>query len=82
MLQSISIVTLAVADLARSRRFYGQGFGWKPAYETDDICFYQMNGFVLGTWLYSALEKDLGIGPLPKRGASRRRQRRQGKRLS
>src|SRR5258707_10676887 len=30
MQQQISVVTLGIADLARSRRFYADGFGWKP----------------------------------------------------
>src|SRR5437660_12529746 len=58
MQQQISVVTLGIADLARSRRFYVDGFGWKPVLETPDIIFYQMNGLMLGTWLASALEAD------------------------
>lgn len=55
----MSVVTLGIADLARSRRFYVEGFGWKPVFENSEIVFYQMNGFVLGTWLASALEADM-----------------------
>lgn len=55
----MSVVTLGIADLARSRRFYVEGFGWKPVFENPEIVFYQMNGFVLGTWLASALEADM-----------------------
>jgi catechol 2,3-dioxygenase-like lactoylglutathione lyase family enzyme len=51
MQQQISVVTLGIADLARSRRFYADGFGWKPVLETPEIIFYQMNGLMLGTWL-------------------------------
>jgi hypothetical protein len=29
MQQQISVITLDVADLVRSRRFYVEGFGWK-----------------------------------------------------
>ena len=63
MQQQVSIITLAVADLARSRRFYGSGFGWTPVFENDEIAFYQMNGFVLGTWLSHELERDMQRGP-------------------
>jgi catechol 2,3-dioxygenase-like lactoylglutathione lyase family enzyme len=59
MQQQLSVVTLGIADLARSRRFYCDGFGWTPVLQTDDIVFYQMNGFVLGTWLANALEEDM-----------------------
>jgi len=58
MQQQISVVTLGIADLARSRHFYAEGFGWKPVLETPDIIFYQMNGLMLGTWLVSSLVAD------------------------
>lgn len=58
MQQQISVVTLGIADLPRSRHFYGTGFGWRPVFENDDIAFYQMNGFVLGTWLQVELAAD------------------------
>lgn len=45
--------------LARSRRFYVEGFGWAPVFENPEIIFYQMNGFVLGTWLASQLAEDM-----------------------
>jgi len=59
MQQQISVITLGIADLARSRRFYVDGFGWKPVLETPEIIFYQMNGLMLGTWMRSALEADM-----------------------
>ncbi len=58
MQQQISVVTLGIADLAHSRRFYADGFGWKPVLETPEIIFYQMNGLMLGTWLAAALAAD------------------------
>lgn len=58
-LQSISVVTLGIADLERTRRFYGEGFGWKPVFENDEILFYQMNGLVLGLWLADRLAEDM-----------------------
>lgn len=60
MQQQISVVTLGVSDLARSRRFYVEGFRWKPVFENPEIVFYQMNGLMLGTWLESALAADTG----------------------
>ena len=60
MQQQISVITLGIADLARSKRFYVEGFGWRPVFENDEIAFYQMNGFILGTWLKAALEGDMG----------------------
>ncbi|PAL21562.1 VOC family protein [Sphingopyxis sp. GW247-27LB] len=63
MQQQISVITLGVADLAASRRFYSQGFGWRPVFENDEILFYQMNGFVFGTWLKPALADDMQRAP-------------------
>ncbi|MDH7794076.1 MULTISPECIES: VOC family protein [unclassified Beijerinckia] len=60
MQQQISIITLGVADLARSKRFYGEGFGWSPVFENQEIVFYQMNGLVLGCFLKPSLEADMG----------------------
>ena len=59
MQQQISVITLGVDCLKRSRRFYGAGFGWHPVFANDEIAFYQMNGFVLGTWLTSNLSDDM-----------------------
>ena len=59
MQQQISCVTLGVAEIARSRRFYAEGFGWKPVFEQPDVVFYQMNGLMLGTWLAKELEGDM-----------------------
>ena len=58
MQQQISVITLGINELARSRRFYAEGFGWKPVFENQDVVFYQMNGLMLGTWLTRELEKD------------------------
>ncbi len=58
MQQQISVITLGVADQSRSARVYGQGFGWVPVFQNDEIAFYQMNGFVLGTFLRAALEAE------------------------
>ena len=67
MQQQISVITLGIADIARSKRFYAEGFGWKPVWQNDEIAFYQMNGLVLGTWLRAALEADVqrAAGPGP-----------------
>lgn len=69
MQQQISVVTLGVADLPTSRRFYTAGFGWTPVFEADDIVFYQMNGLVLGTFAKSALEADMNRHGLQTPGA-------------
>lgn len=69
MRQQISVITLGISDLGRSRRFYVDGFGWSPVFENDEIIFYQMNGLMLGTWLQGALEADMRRGGLARTGA-------------
>jgi hypothetical protein len=63
MQHQISVITLGIADLSRSRRFYADGFGWTPVFRSPEIIFYQMNGLMLGTWLSSALESDMRRKP-------------------
>ena len=69
MQQQISVITLGIAELPRSRRFYTEGFGWSPVFENEEIIFYQMNGLVLGTFEKSALEKDMNRFGLSSPGA-------------
>ena len=69
MQQQVSVITLGVADLARSRQLYANGFGWTPVFANDEIAFYQMNGFVLGTWLQGSLEADMRREGLSRPGA-------------
>jgi len=64
MLQQISLITLGISDLPRSRRFYVDGFGWTPVFEVPDTAFFQMNGLMFGLWRASALSEDMkGYGP-------------------
>lgn len=69
MQHQISVITLGISDLPRSRRFYVEGFGWTPVFENEEIIFYQMNGFVLGTFEKSALERDMNRSELASPGA-------------
>lgn len=69
MQQQISIITLGIADLERSKRFYAEGFGWRPVFQNHEIVFYQMNGLVLGTFLNTSLEMDMQRSGLQRPGA-------------
>ena len=59
MQQQLSVITLGIDDIERSCHFYVEGFGWTPIFRNEEIVFYQMNGFVLGTFLKPALEADM-----------------------
>ena len=48
--QRISLVTLGVADLTRSREFYEHGLGWAPSAAPDGVVFYQLPGIAFALW--------------------------------
>ncbi len=56
----LSVVTLAVEDLARSRAFY-EALGWSsPTGPNEGIAFFQLGGVVLALWERSAMDEDPG----------------------
>jgi catechol 2,3-dioxygenase-like lactoylglutathione lyase family enzyme len=56
--QRLSAIALGVADLARSRRFYEDGLGWKRGNAEGEIAFYQVGGMVLAQFSRAALAAD------------------------
>ena len=61
MEQRISIVTLGVADLARSREFY-ERLGWRrAATKTEGIVFFQAGGMALALYPRDELAKDANV---------------------
>jgi catechol 2,3-dioxygenase-like lactoylglutathione lyase family enzyme len=56
--KSITLVTLGVADLARSRAFYA-ALGWEPAVEQEDVVFIQLAGQVLALFGIDDLAADM-----------------------
>lgn len=64
----ISIITLGVADLARSVRFYRDGLGFPTAYkEGDGIAFLMTGGTRLALYPRKPLAEDIGPGIDPGR---------------
>lgn len=57
--QRVTLITLGVDDLARSRAFY-EALGWTPASAQEGVVFYQMHGAVLGLFGRADLAKDQG----------------------
>jgi uncharacterized protein len=57
--QRISLVTLGVADLARSRAFY-ERLGWRGQ-EVEGTVFFQAGGLGLVLWHQDALADDAGL---------------------
>ncbi len=59
MEQRISVITLGVAGLARSRRFYAHGLGWQPSSRSNErITFFQVGGMVLALYSRASLAQD------------------------
>lgn len=57
--QRVTLITLGVADLDRSKAFYA-ALGWTPANDEGEVVFYQINGMVLGLFGLALLAKDQG----------------------
>ena len=58
MEQRLSLVTIGVSDLERSRRFY-EALGWKTgAAPSDDIVFFQLPGLIVALWDRGSLAED------------------------
>jgi uncharacterized protein len=62
MEQRVSFITLAVADLAATRRFYVDNLGWTPALEQDGevLMFEVADKVVLSLWAESGFEEEVG----------------------
>ena len=57
----LSLVTLGVADLGRSRAFY-RALGLEPgAASNDHVAFFDMNGVILALYGRAALAADAGV---------------------
>jgi uncharacterized protein len=59
MEQRISLVTLGVADLDRSRTFY-EALGWRGQ-EVEQTVFFQAGGMAIVLWGRSMLADDAGV---------------------
>jgi uncharacterized protein len=59
--QRLSLVTLGVADLSRSRAFY-EALGWTTrAKPDDDVVFFQAGGMIVALWGRNELAGDSGV---------------------
>ena len=65
MEQRISLVTLAVADVARSQRFYVDGLGWRPELEAPGVVMIKAGEHLLFS-LWAAAEFEEEVGPIAR----------------
>ena len=70
MKQRVSLITLGVADLERSRRFY-EALGWTTGAEPeDDVVFFQAGGMVVALWSRARLAEDSCVEDSPGWGGT------------
>ena len=61
MEQRVSLITLGVRDLERSRAFY-ERLGWTTrAKADDDVVFFQAGGMIVGLWDRAQLAEDSAV---------------------
>ena len=61
MEQRVSLITLGVRDLERSRAFY-EALGWTTgAAPADDVVFFPAGGMVVALWDRAKLAEDSGV---------------------
>ena len=59
--QRLSLITLGVSDLGRSRSFY-EALGWRSnAAPDDDVVFFQAGGMIIALWDRQNLAEDSGV---------------------
>jgi predicted lactoylglutathione lyase len=57
----VSFITLAVADLDRTRRFYVDGLGWTPELDVQDVIMIRVaEKVVLSLWSREGFEAEVG----------------------
>ncbi len=64
MEQRVSIITLAVADLARCRGFYVDGLGWEPIFSGPDVLMLPVaDRLILSLWSVEGFTAEIGEAP-------------------
>jgi hypothetical protein len=57
----VSVITLGVSDLSRSRRFY-EALGWTSRSDPGaDVVFFESGGMILSLWDRGRLAEDSGV---------------------
>jgi catechol 2,3-dioxygenase-like lactoylglutathione lyase family enzyme len=65
MTPRLTVVTLGVSDLARARRFYCDGLGWRASSTSSEhIIFIDVGGVVLALYPRDQLAEDAELSPM------------------
>lgn len=63
--QRVNIITLGVADLGRSLRFYGEGLGWRQAKSSNNnIVFFEAGHVIIALYPRNLLAEDATVSPV------------------
>jgi catechol 2,3-dioxygenase-like lactoylglutathione lyase family enzyme len=60
MEQRLSLVTLGVSDVDRSRAFY-EGLGWQGTSPDGEVVFFQAGGMIVALWSRQLLAEDSAV---------------------
>jgi uncharacterized glyoxalase superfamily protein PhnB len=72
MAASLTVVTLGVADVGMSIKFYeALGLQRRMKATGEDIAFFAAGGVVIGLWSWDMLAEDAGVSPAPRPDAFR-----------
>ena len=64
MRQKMTLITLGVADLHRSLKFYEEGLGWKKSSASmEEFALFPLGGIVLALYPRTALAEDATVDP-------------------
>ena len=64
MNQHLHLITLGVSDFEKSKKFYTETLGWKPASASqDDVVFFQAGGVVFAIYPREKLAEDALVSP-------------------
>ncbi|MNK53166.1 Glyoxalase-like domain protein [compost metagenome] len=61
MEQRVSLITLGVSELERSRLFYTEGLGWTPGFVSDEVVFFQAGPLIVSLFPFAALAEDAQV---------------------
>lgn len=66
MEQRVSFITLAVADVSRSRAFYVDGLGWRPIFEAEGevLMLPVAERVILSLWSVDGFTAEVGAAPV------------------
>ena len=67
-LRAISVVTLGVADIERSERFYRDGFGLEHARPPKGLVYFKLEGALLALYPRDRLARYAGVESSPAGG--------------